>query len=399
MPSLALRQDCTGCGACAYRCPKHCIHMEADKIGVAYPRIDDSACVDCHVCEKVCPIITPNLLMETRKCYAAWNNDEDERSTSASGGIAIAIYKEALINGMVAIGASQNADWTVTHKVVKTPQELTPLKNSKYTFSSALEVYPRIQELLKVGKNIVMVGLPCQIAAVRSLFGEHTSLFLIDIVCHGSTPTLYLQQHIQSLEKMIGEKANRMSFRSPEKGTENYFFTLYNNRDEIIYAKRSIDGDSYNIGFHRAISYRENCYHCRFACPERVSDITLGDYHGLGKEKPCSYSEKKVSTILIHTNKGQQLVDLLITKGIIFAEERPISESVNGDAQLRHPSPKTASRYDFEKYISNYQGDFERAMGRVINMNRYRENRQRIKETPQRLIRKIMNLIRLDYIK
>lgn len=51
MPSLALRQDCTGCGACAYRCPKHCIHMEADKIGVAYPRIDDSACVDCHVCE------------------------------------------------------------------------------------------------------------------------------------------------------------------------------------------------------------------------------------------------------------------------------------------------------------------------------------------------------------
>lgn len=38
-------------------------------------------------------------------------------------------------------------------------------------------------------------------------------------------------------------------------------------------------------------------------------------------------------------------------------------------------------------------------MGRVINMNRYRENRQRIKETPQRLIRKIMNLIRLDYIK
>lgn len=89
----------------------------------------------------------------------------------------------------------------------------------------------------------------------------------------------------------------------------------------------------------------------------------------------------------------------MITKGIIFAEERPISESVNGDAQLRHPSPKTASRYDFEKYISNYQGDFERAMGRVINMNRYRENRQRIKETPQRLIRKIMNLIRLDYIK
>ena len=190
-----------------------------------------------------------------------------------------------------------------------------------------------------------------------------------------------------------------MSFRSPEKGTENYFFTLYNNRDEIIYAKRSIDGDSYNIGFHRAISYRENCYHCRFACPERGSDITLGDYHGLGKEKACSYSEKKVSTILIHTNKGQQLIDSLITKGIIFAEERPISESVNGDAQLRRPSPKTASRYDFEKYISNYQGDFERAMGRVMNMNRYRKNRQRIKETPQRFIRKIMNLIRPDYIK
>ena len=121
---------------------------------------------------------------------------------------------------------------------------------------------------------------------------------------------------IQSLEKMIGEKANRMSFRSPEKGTENYFFTLYNNRDEIIYAKRSIDGDSYNIGFHRAISYRENCYHCRFACPERVSDITLGDYHGLGKamflfrEKGFYYShsyQQRTTTGRLIDNKRNHL--------------------------------------------------------------------------------------------
>lgn len=47
MPSFALHQNCTSCGV-PHRCPKYCIHMEADKVGVVYPRIDDSVCADCH---------------------------------------------------------------------------------------------------------------------------------------------------------------------------------------------------------------------------------------------------------------------------------------------------------------------------------------------------------------
>lgn len=96
--------------------------MEADRIGVVYPRIDDLACVNCHTCEKVCPIITLNLLVEIRKYYAL-NNNEDECSTSASGGIAIVVYRKTLANEMIAIGASQDAVWSVIHKVMKMPLE------------------------------------------------------------------------------------------------------------------------------------------------------------------------------------------------------------------------------------------------------------------------------------
>lgn len=33
-------KDCTGCGLCAARCPKHCIEMKPGFLGHLYPVID-----------------------------------------------------------------------------------------------------------------------------------------------------------------------------------------------------------------------------------------------------------------------------------------------------------------------------------------------------------------------
>lgn len=366
MVKLAAHDACTGCGACAFKCPKQCISMKEDAIGQIYPVIDSTKCVECHSCEKVCPILNGPASFPSEKAYAAWSNDEEERRTSASGGIAIEMYKYAISNGWLVVGAVQNKDFSVSHKMISTYEELAAFKNSKYVFSDAYAVFSEIKSALnfKDNKKVLFIGLPCQVAALRKLFRDDENLLLVEVVCHGTTPFSYLKQHIDMLSRKYGKTATRMSFRDPNALTYTFTFTLYDEEGKLFYAKRTKDGDTYQFGYHRAVSYRENCYHCRFAKPERNADITIADYHGLGLSAPCSFSARKVSLILENTSKGSEFVDSLIHNRSIHAEQRPLEEPFKGEAQLRHPSLKNKYRLMFEKEIVDSKGDFERAIER-----------------------------------
>ena len=50
------KEECCGCTACYAICPKKAILMVEDEEGFEYPQIDESKCVCCYQCIKVCPI-------------------------------------------------------------------------------------------------------------------------------------------------------------------------------------------------------------------------------------------------------------------------------------------------------------------------------------------------------
>ena len=155
MIQLAEHQFCTGCGVCAFKCPKNCITMREDSIGVLYPEIDNINCIECGLFQKSCPIVNKTEGNKPFACYAAWSNTETERSTSASGGIAVEMYKFAIANGYTVVGASQNHDFSVTHKITNRIEEISQFKNSKYVFSNAYNVFPEIDKALKNGKKVL----------------------------------------------------------------------------------------------------------------------------------------------------------------------------------------------------------------------------------------------------
>lgn len=50
------KEECCGCTACYAICPREAIRMVEDEESFEYPWIDESKCIRCYRCIKVCPI-------------------------------------------------------------------------------------------------------------------------------------------------------------------------------------------------------------------------------------------------------------------------------------------------------------------------------------------------------
>ena len=387
MIKLADKESCTACGACAFVCAKNCITMIEDEHGSVYPSLDSTNCVECGRCQKTCPILSPLDVNTPQIAYSAWSSDEKERETSASGGIAAEIYKKAVSEGCDIAGAVQQDDFRVVMQLSSDEKAIMKFKNSKYVFSEAWHVYQEIKQSLKADKNVVFIGLPCQVAALRKIFRENEKILFVEVVCHGTAPFSYLKQHIEHIEHTKNEKAIRMSFRDPDTYTYTYTFTLYNKDGKRFYAEVPRKTDTYQYAYHSTISYRENCYHCHFAREQRIADITLSDYKGLGRMAPCSYGETNVSCILVNTEKGKKFIKEMIQEKRIYADERPVREPIEGDPQLRQPSLKGAARMDFERLIK--VNDFETTMQIVMKRDKRRKKIHKICHFPIDVLRNI----------
>lgn len=50
------KENCCGCTACVFSCPKNAIKLVTDEIGFWYPYINSDNCIRCYRCLKVCPL-------------------------------------------------------------------------------------------------------------------------------------------------------------------------------------------------------------------------------------------------------------------------------------------------------------------------------------------------------
>ena len=351
------KNSCTGCSACYNICPKKAISMVEDENGSIIPEVDMNKCVNCNMCKKVCPENNEIEYTKPIKVYASWSLDENIRKTSSSGGLAYEIYKYFVHNNGVAVGTKFNENMELKTQVATTLIEVEEFKGSKYVQSLIGDVFLNIKENLLNNKKVVFVGTPCQVMGLKNYLKnvDIQNLFLIDLICHGVPPQKYLKDYLKYLD--LKDKIDTISFR----GKNNWHFTAYKN-DKIIYMKHNKE-DLYYKAFLNCLFYRENCYSCKYAKPERVSDISLGDFWGLGKIRKFDYSVKDgVSLILVNSEKGSKLIEDI--KDRIFLEERTLEEAMEGNAQLNHPSQKKEITDEFKK-LYREQG-FNVAIDEVI---------------------------------
>ena len=342
MIELCQEKDCTGCSACYNICPQQCIEMVKNEEGALVPNIDKRKCTNCQLCVKICPENNKVEFYNPLKVYASWSLDEKIRKNSSSGGLAYEIYKHILENGGVAFGTKFNEKMELEHTKATTLEQVKEFCGSKYVQSHIRKSYTEVKKCLKENKKVVFVGTPCQISGLKNFLKntDTKDLLTIDLICHGVPPQKYLKDYIEWLH--LSKKVDDISFR----GKNNWNFTAYC-KNEIIYKKQSKE-DAYYRAFLEGLFYRENCYHCKYARKERVSDITLGDFWGLGQKVPFEYLTKEgVSVILVNTDKGNKVIEKLKTR--IFIEERTIEEAVEGNAQLKQPSKKHKNTEEFKQ--------------------------------------------------
>lgn len=97
MITIKDKQECCGCSACVSACPKGCIIMREDDEGFLYPFVDVNGCIECGLCEKVCPVIhVQSDKRKKQRAYLVQHKDACILRESTSGGAFTAIAKWVL---------------------------------------------------------------------------------------------------------------------------------------------------------------------------------------------------------------------------------------------------------------------------------------------------------------
>lgn len=329
------KADCSGCNACAEACPKHCIEMFPDKKGFLYPKVDTAVCIDCGVCEKVCPFKRENRVLNAPlTAYAAWNKNREQYLESSSGGAAHVFSSYVIKQGGVVYGCTSE-EMYIRHFRVDSLQELSKLQGSKYVQSDVRGLFGQVKADLQTGKPVLFIGTPCQVAGLKSYIKripEH--LYLVDLICHGVPSLQMLCEHIHHI--LNDRSAEHLSFRKGQM-----FRIELTARCGTVYSSEP-HKDMYYRAFLKGISYRESCYHCPFARKERVSDVTIGDFWGLqdSSSLPLDISEG-ISVLLPTSEKGKSLIAAAEHDMQIY--ERSVEEAVEGNTQLYRPVHKGLS--------------------------------------------------------
>lgn len=310
MIKISAKEQCCGCSACLHICPKHCILFKEDKEGFLYPTVDDSLCIDCGLCEKVCPVINQDEERLPLKVYAAKHPDESIRLKSSSGGIFTFLAEQVIDEGGVVFGARFNEKWEVIHDYAETKDGLAPFRGSKYVQSFIGDSYKQVEMFLKAGRKVMFTGTPCQIAGLKKyLRREYDNLLTVDFVCHGvPSPKvwrMYLQEEI-TRHRRVDENTilTGINFRDKSTGWSKFSFVLSfstvstEEKRDIIMSSVFTENDYMEV-FLSNLSLRPSCFSCPAKSGKSGADVTIGDFWGIETSLP-EYDDNGISLILVN---------------------------------------------------------------------------------------------------
>ena len=355
--------------------------MTRDEEGFAYPKAEPSLCIECGLCEKVCPMLNTRNSRKPIQVCAAINNDDTIRSESSSGGMFTALAETVIKNGGIVFGAMFDHNWRVVHGYTDTLEGLIAFRGSKYVQSEIGGCYITVKDYLQQGRQVLFSGTPCQISGLKHfLRKEYDSLVTVDVVCHGVPSPKIWEDYVESIRRPKGAVDGKntvlsslndtpsiegISFRDKRNGWKKYGFVVryspdqrkgekfglssVNDKNEFYQVARD---NPYMLGFLKDFYLRNSCHECQFRCGKSGSDITLADYWGIEHVLPEVSDDKGVSLVLINSAKGESLFNHSIEKVKVYPSNYESAYYWNHALEQDSPIPHVRD-YFWKHYKQN----------------------------------------------
>lgn len=346
--SIALvgKDNCTGCSSCSFSCPKNAISMKPDEMGFTFPEIDDKICVNCGLCIKHCPVMTPSpIACGNNECYAAMA-PSDIRRKSSSGGIFSLLASRTLKKGGCVCGAVYDENFNVKHIITDNVHEIEKMRGSKYVQSDIGDMYPRIKAILHSGKPVMFTGCSCQVAGLYSYLGENPeNLLTMSFVCAGVPSPAVYRNHLNSITPE-GAEITSVNFRDKTKFGWNTGISVDfdNGSNYTEYA----GSDLYMKAFLSGAVNRNSCHSCSFK-DDLYSDIEVGDFWGIANTIDFD-DGLGTSYISINSPKGEAAIRDCFLNFIKMAR-LPKRNAIFSNPRINSSLPRPAYK---ERFLRNY---------------------------------------------
>lgn len=316
---------CTGCGACVSFCPKHAITIERTSMGRLFASINESKCINCGLCEKICPNSNYNLAKQFKathsntilKVYIGHSKKKKIYQNSQSGGVVTQILFDLLSNGTIdaalccKTGYSTNGAQNSDIAIITNPFDLFCTQKSFY---SPVSILANVKSLNQY-RSIAIVGLPCQVNAIRNL--ERLNLLknihiVIGLVCDRTmthTCNNVIHAYVSS-GKTISSKT-KIIFK--DKNYDNKNPNAYRYAPMTIEYLHKEKHYSYKLDNQLRLYLKDYFTSPRcLVCLDKLNslcDIVCGDPWGM-KEVDWKFGD---SLVISRTDKGHSTINQILT--------------------------------------------------------------------------------------
>lgn len=340
------KKKCVGCTSCFSICPKNCIKMISDEEGFFYPSVDSESCINCGLCEKVCLFNRQKFYNDDFSDYAigAVNKNATIREKSSSGGMFSLIAEYILSHGGIVFGACIDEKMKVRHRSVEKIEDLQYLRGSKYVQSEIKDIFMQVKNYLITGRLVLFSGTACQVSGLIGYLGiKYSNLICVDVACYGVASPWMFEKYLEVQEKKAKSKVTNISFRDKCSGWRSYSVRI-KFIDKKDYLKKAYE-DWYMRAYLSKLYLRPSCYECPVKGIKREADITLADFWGLENILPYKDDNKGCSLVIIHSENGRNLIDMIREQADIFEVDKNIAIKYNKAIVESAFKPKGRERF------------------------------------------------------
>lgn len=280
--------------------------------GKYQPVANPAKCISCGLCQKTCPVnscnqkIVESDLGHLINCYTGYSVDENMRWHGSSGGVITTILctmlNKGLISGAIILTHNPQDPLHPSLSFVNNESDIKAAAGSKYC---PTKPNFRVKELLSEPGKIAVVGLPCNIRALRELEQINDKLkskiFIhLGLLC-GKCPNFYATEYFLKKHGIDEMNVSSISYRG--EGWPGKITVKTKQGDSRSFSYRSWTHFAYYPHFVPI-----QCVLC-YDITNQQADISLGDAWGLSRDKIGT------SVVISRTTEGEKILHDLFEEG------------------------------------------------------------------------------------